>query len=183
VSRIHGLCVQPIHMFIDTELGHLCAGLLVFLDVTSDSQGHTVVSISPGHVNAWWALISTAPSRLGHARAVYSFRGFPGAPVRHLYLHPMATRTERWRFAMAARTPSLRVFSLRLAWNFSRERNPWHSRSNLQAIAGIPLWTGATPLGLIPIYRCRLGGECLGKQLQPFCGRSPGELSSALPAR
>ncbi|APD47183.1 hypothetical protein KQ302_11070 [Synechococcus sp. CS-602] len=37
-------------------------------------------------------------------RAVYSFRGFPGAPIRHLYLHHDGYPTgAAWRFAMARR--------------------------------------------------------------------------------
>ncbi len=37
-------------------------------------------------------------------RAVYSFTGFPGAPVRHLYLHHDGYPTgAAWRFAMALR--------------------------------------------------------------------------------
>ncbi|WP_255144584.1 hypothetical protein [Synechococcus sp. ATX 2A4] len=37
-------------------------------------------------------------------RAVYSFTGFPGAPVRHLYLHHDGYPTgAAWRFATALR--------------------------------------------------------------------------------
>jgi len=50
------------------------------------------------------ALVSAAAFPALATRAVYTFTGFPGPPVRHLYLHHDGYPTgAAWRFALALR--------------------------------------------------------------------------------
>jgi len=68
------------------------------------------------------------------------------------------------------------------SWKLSRERNPWPLQINLQMLNTAMDWSYS--LGMIPIYRCSTGGECLGNQLAaPLRTDHLGEVHPALPAR
>ncbi|WP_259720302.1 hypothetical protein [Synechococcus sp. CS-1328] len=117
-------------------------------------------------------------------RAIYSFTGFPDAPVRHLYLHHDGYPTgAAWRFATALREGgdastflSSFLSSQSGGGTSGRAGAGCRRRLPLSADAGGP--PRSPPAG--GVLAAAAGGDQLAAPLRPD---APGQLHPALPAR